>query len=469
MALVTTPVVIWLAHRIGAVDEPGLRKVHKDAVPRIGGIVLFISTLGPMLAVLSLQNRIGDAFRAILPKVVTLLAASSFMFLIGLIDDIRGMRARKKFLAQTAAALAVCAVGVRIELVGVGDWLTLEFGWFSWPLTLLWIVGITNAVNLSDGLDGLAAGIAAVACGVIVMLAIWTGQVVMAILALSLLGSLTGFIYFNFNPAKIFLGDSGSMFLGFTIAASSVLFSTKSQALVGLALPALALGIPIFDTLFSMLRRFLERRSLFAPDQSHFHHRLLALGLKQRHAVIVAYALTCIIAGLGLFMMATRGIESMFLLACILLLLLLVFRAVGSVRLRETIAGLQRKHAVARSADEEKRRFEEAQLRFHHVDTFEDWWEAACAAGECMDFAWISLKTAEEDSTITTSVWRRPDFDPDLSRVMVMTLPIKPGLIRGLMEFEVAVMVDGSFESAGRRASFFGRLIDEYAPGRVGE
>ena len=469
LALLATPIVIRLARRIGAVDEPGLRKVHKEGVPRIGGVVLFVSSLGPLLAVLLLQNRVGETFRAVLPKIVALLAASSLMFFVGLIDDFKQMRARKKLVAQIIAAVVVCYVGVRIESVVVGDWLTISFGWFSWPVTILWIVGLTNAVNLSDGLDGLAAGISAVACGVIAMLAIWTGQAVMAVLMLALLGSLSGFLYFNFNPARIFLGDSGSMFLGFTIAASSVMCLTKSQALVGLALPALALGIPIFDTLFSMLRRFLERRSLFAPDQSHFHHRLLALGLKQRHAVIVAYALTCVLAGLGLFMILTRGVESVVLLCCIFVLLLLVFRVVGSVHLRETVAGLQKKHAIARARDQERRRFEEAQLRIHRAEGFDGWWGAMCEAGGCMDFAWVSLKREEEDGTITTDVWRRPGFEPELSRVAVVRLPIRAGVVRGLMEFEIGVMVNGSLESAGRRASLFGRLIDEYAPGGAGQ
>ena len=142
----------------------------------------------------------------------------------------------------------------------------------------------------------LQQGISAIACGVIAILAIHGGQAVMAVLMLALLGSLCGFLVFNFNPAKIFMGDCGSLFLGFTIAFSGVMCASKSSALVGLALPILALGIPIFDTLFSMLRRFLERRSLFSPDRSHFHHRLLALGLKQRHVVVVSYAVTCLIA-----------------------------------------------------------------------------------------------------------------------------------------------------------------------------
>jgi len=470
LAVVITPVVIWFAKKINAVDVPGVRNVHSKHIARIGGVAIFVSTVCPILSVFFLNNTIANAFRDIQPKMTTLLSAASFIFLIGLIDDIKGLRARMKLLAQLAAATIVCAAGVRIESVTVADWLTLDFGWFSWPLTLFWIVGITNAVNLSDGLDGLAAGISAVACGVIAILVVQSGQVVMAVLMLALLGSLTGFLFFNFNPAKIFMGDCGSMFLGFTIAVSSVMCSNKSSALVGLALPALALGIPIFDTLFSMLRRFLQRRSIFAPDRSHFHHRLLDLGLNQRHVVIAAYGVTVVITGLGMFMMVTRNASSLIVLFCILLLLILVFRVVGSVRLRETIAGIKQKYAITNQTKDEIRNFEAAQLHFRQAKTFEQWWQAVCEAAQQMDLAWVSMKTKDKDGTVRTEVWRLADTPPDLSAermadkadVVIMNVPIRNHGLAGPMEFEIAISVNGSLESAGHRATLFSRLIDEY-------
>ena len=462
VALVITPVVIWLARRVNAVDVPGVRKVHVKPISHIGGMAIFLSMMCLTIPVLFLSNVIGDAFRDILPQLIVLLSAAGFMFFVGLIDDIKGLRARIKFLAQLTAAITVCAVGIRIKSVVVADWLTLDFGWFSWPLTLLWIVGITNAVNLSDGLDGLAAGISAVACGVIAVFAIYSGQVVMAVLMLALLGSLTGFLFFNFNPAKIFMGDCGSLFLGFIIASASVMSTTKSAALVGLALPALALGVPIFDTFFSMLRRFLERRSLFAPDRSHFHHRLVDLGLKQRHVVITIYVVTLLAAGLGLFMMVTRNSSSLIVFFCILLLLLLVFRVVGSVRLRETIANLQKKYAITSRRRQEQMDFEQAQLHFRNARTFEQWWAAVSEAAERMDFAWLSLKTKDKDGTVRTEVWRTADAQPDMSDVVIMNVPVSNHLTAAPMEFEIAISVDGSYESAGHRATLFGRLIDEH-------
>jgi len=462
LAVLVTPVIIWLARRLKAADHPSVRTVHKKPIPRIGGVAIFVSMIGLIVPVLLLNNTIGQSFRSIQLKVITLLCAAAFMFVVGVIDDIKGLRARIKFLAQLAAAITVCAVGVRIKSVAFADWLTLDFGWFSWPLTLLWIVGITNAVNLSDGLDGLAAGISAVACGVIAILAIWSGQVVMAVLMLALLGSLTGFLFFNFNPAKIFMGDCGSMFLGFTIASSSVMCSMKSSALVGLALPVLALGIPIFDTLFSMLRRFLERRSMFAPDRSHFHHKLCDLGIKQHHVVITIYAVTLLVAGLGMFMMVTRNINSLIVFICILLLLLLVFRVVGSVRLRETIAGLRQKYAVTQQIKQERESFEQVQLHFRRVKTFEQWWQAVCKAAEQLDFLSIKLPLTGSDKTPRVLTWQRDGNEADPPETVKMKIPIREIKAGPGCSLEVDVNVNGSLESAGRRTALFSRLLDEH-------
>jgi UDP-GlcNAc:undecaprenyl-phosphate GlcNAc-1-phosphate transferase len=416
-----------------------------------------------ILCVLLLPNLLGQRFRIIKPQLVVLLSAATFIFIIGLIDDLKGLRAFIKFLAELAAALIIYAIGIQIKSVAIAGWLIIDFGWFSLPLTLLWIVGITNAVNLSDGLDGLAAGISAIACGVIAILAIDGGQVVMAVLMLALLGSLTGFLLFNFNPAKVFMGDCGSLFLGFTIASASVMCASKSSALVGLALPMLALGIPIFDTFSSMLRRFLERRSIFSPDRSHFHHRLLALGLTQRHVVIVAYAVTCLCAGLGLFMMVTRSINTLVIFFCILLLLLLMFRVVGSVRLRETIAGLRRKYTIAQHQMQERMVFEQAQLYFRNAHTFNEWWDAVCEAAQRMNFAWVSLKTTDKDGTIRTEVWRLGNFiPPEKSNVIIMNVPLCNYDNTRMIRFEIAILVNGSLESASHRATLFNRLVEEH-------
>ncbi len=474
LALLVTPLVIWLARRIGAVDYPDARSVHTRPIPRIGGIAIYVSSMALIVSLLFLSNNIGEQFRAVRLQVVMLLVAATVIFLVGLIDDLRRLPARVKFLAELLAAAALCAVGVKISNVGLGAESAVSLGWLSWPLTLLWIVGVTNAVNMSDGLDGLAAGVAAVACGVIAVFAIYgstihtglaaSNDVMMALFALALLGGLSGFLFFNFNPAKVFMGDCGSLFIGFTIASASVMCVSKSAALVGLALPALALGIPIFDTLFSMLRRYLERRSLFAPDRSHFHHRLLQLGLNQRRAVITIYIATLLAAGIGLYMLISDSVSALIVFGGVLLLVLLMFRAVGVVRVNEVLSRLKANHECARQERDERRTFEHLQLQFRQVHDTRQWWTAVCDAANCMDFVWVSLKTIHNDGHIVTEVWRAPNVASlDMSRLVTMTIPFKNGNPHTSEEFEIAVSVNGSLEAAGRRVTLFGRLIDEYA------
>jgi len=462
LALVTTPAVIWLARRIKAVDHPGVRTIHERPTPRIGGVAIFISAMSLLIAVLFLSNTVSNAFRDIRLQLTTLFCTATFIFFIGLVDDLKRLPARFKFLVELLAGCALCLVGVRVSAVAVTELWTLQLGSLSWPLTLLWIVGVTNAVNMSDGLDGLAAGVAAIACGVIAVFAIHGGQAVMAVLMLALLGSLTGFLFFNFNPARIFMGDCGSLFLGFIIASSSVLCSMKSSALVGLALPFLALGVPIFDTLFSMLRRFLERRSMFAPDRSHFHHKLVDLGLKQRHVVILIYIITLVAAGLGMFMMVTDDVTTLMIFFCILLLLVVTFRVVGPLRLKNTIAAVYEKYQFASQRQHEQRIFENAQLSLLNARSPQERWTSVCEAAESMDLAWVSLKTRHKDGRVDEEIWRSPQYEPNLSRLITVTIALGKSEKGATEELELAISADGSLEDANHRATLFGRLIDEY-------
>ncbi|MBN1764082.1 MAG: undecaprenyl/decaprenyl-phosphate alpha-N-acetylglucosaminyl 1-phosphate transferase [Sedimentisphaerales bacterium] len=462
LAAMFTPIVILIARTLNIYDDINVRKIHGRAVPRIGGVSIVLAMLGLTLPVLMINNEIGHAFRTIQDKVLVLLAGSVFIFLIGLLDDVRRVPVRMKLLAQTTAALAVCAFGLRIEFIALADWFILDLGWFSWPFTVLWIVGITNAVNLIDGLDGLAAGICAIACAVIAVFSIYTGQMVMAVLMLALLGSLTGFLFFNFNPARVFMGDCGSLFLGFMLAASSVLSTTKSFTLVGLALPALALGIPIFDTLFSMLRRFLERRSIFSADRSHIHHKLLDMGLHQRHVVLLIYLLTLLVTGVGMFMMATRNLGTLLIFGGALALLVLVFRLFGAVGLRDTLAALQRRRNIDQQAKDHRRDFERAQLQLRHADNFDRWWKGVQKAAEKMDFAWIILPLQTRDGTRKTLLWRRKGPVPPDEKLLEITLPLRQRRSEEILRMILAIQVNGSLESAGNRVALFSRLIDEH-------
>jgi len=467
LSVLMTPLVVRLARVLNILDAPGVRKVHARAIPRIGGMAIMLAMLSVAIPTLLMSNVIGEAFRKFQTQMIALLVGSVFMFVVGVIDDIWDLRVRAKLLAQIVAAVGVCAVGIRIDDTGINGLFTLEFGWVAWPITILWIIGITNAVNLIDGLDGLAAGIAAVTCGVTAIFAIYTNQPMMAVIMLSLLGSLTGFLVFNFNPAKIFMGDCGTMFLGFVLAVSSMMCASKSSTLVGMALPALALGIPIFDTFFSILRRFEERRSIFAPDRCHIHHRLLDKGLRHRHVVILMYVVTLLAAGLGLFMMITRDMGSIVVFAFVSMLLVLLFRIVGAVRFRDSIMAIQRNICIARQAKRDRHVFDCAVLRMREAKSFDAWWQSVCQTADEMDFVYLSLDADRRDGSMNRMVHQCQDRMLAPHEMINLVIPVHHRRSGPPLRMAVAVHVGGSLETAGRRVALFSRLIDEHSLGKV--
>lgn len=463
LAILATPVTILFARRRRLVDQPGVRKVHAAAIPRLGGVAIVLATLAATLAVLQLDNLVGQALWQARSPVLTLLLASAFIFLLGLIDDIRSLGARTKFLGQLLAALAVVTAGARFGRIDLGGGWALELGWLGWPATMLWIVGVTNAVNLIDGLDGLAAGICTIASGAVALFAVVTGQPVLAVLMLAVLGSLVGFLFLNFNPARIFMGDCGSTFLGFLIASSAALCTAGSGRFVNAALPFVALGVPIFDTLFAILRRLLQRRGIMSPDRGHIHHRLLDAGLGHHQVALTIYAITLALTALGLFMMVTEGLRTLVVFGGLIVLLVLVFRIFGAVRLRETLAGARRTIAITREAKRQRREFESAELVLREATSFAQWWSGVCRAAEEMEFLRLSLALTNRDGSVRTLLWRRPGEDPPPHERIALTVPIRQRRQGGLLTAEVDVDVKGSLESAGRRVTLFGRLIDEHS------
>jgi UDP-GlcNAc:undecaprenyl-phosphate GlcNAc-1-phosphate transferase len=484
VALAATPVIARLARAIGLVDKPGVRKVHVSAVPRVGGVVIMLAMLATTLPVLLANSDLAEEMARppaqagdeqaigttpiseytpaqMQTHVLLLLAASVFIGLVGLVDDVRSLPAIYKLTGQIVAAAALCWADIRIERIVLSAEVTIEFGVLSWPITILWIVGITNAVNLIDGLDGLAAGISAITCGVIAVFSLITGQVVMTVLMLGLLGSLTGFLVFNFNPAKIFLGDSGSMFLGFLLAAASVLSATKTYAVVALAMPLLALGLPIFDTLFSMMRRALNRRSLMSPDRGHIHHRLIDMGLEHRQAVIVMYAVTAAAAGLGLLMIFTRNIGIVLVLVVALIPIIAVFRMVGAVRFRQAVDALQQNRALARQDRRHQKGFEEMLLRLQEARTFDQWWRALRRSARRLGFVRMSLVIDDPSVPTSRHAWRSVTKELQTVRTLHVALPRIEHADGRLMTIELDVPADETLEAASRTLTWFSRLLDD--------
>jgi len=462
VAMFLVPIVSRLAKWYRLVDAPGPRKVHKAPIPRIGGIVFVISTLALLLPVFLLNNNIGQSFRESQTEFIVLLVGAGFIFTVGLIDDLRSIRGYIKLLCLVAASLAICASGATLSSISFGKLFVLNTGLAAWPLTVLWIVMITVCLSVIDGLDGLAAGIAVIVCGTLVLMALWSGQAAMAVLMLALLGSVTGFLFFNFYPAKIFMGDCGSMFLGFLIGAGSIIFQTKTHTLVGLAIPFLVMGVPILDTGFVVIgRRLLDRRSIFASDRNHLHHRLLDIGLHHRTVVIIIYAMTAICASIGVFMLTVGSGWSVGLLAVGLLLLFSMFACVHGRRYCGILKVLKRNLAIVHNARKYRRTFEMAQVRMRESTSFQEWWEAVCTMGKKMNFQTIGLWNCRSGQYIRTCMWNVPEDKFKTGKTAKFTLPVRGN---GSAEWEIRAhaTVNGFLELSGRQAMLLARLMDEF-------
>ncbi|MCA0991610.1 MULTISPECIES: glycosyltransferase family 4 protein [Bacillales] len=284
IALVTTiaitPLVIKFAIKIGVVDQPNNRKVHKKLMPRLGGLAIII---GFFFGYLYLSQFFDTPLRLILGAVI--------IIIVGVLDDKYTLSAKVKFIAQILAAILVVSSGLTIEFVSLPFIGKIELGMASYVVTILWIVGVTNAINLIDGLDGLAAGVSTIALSSIFAVAILNNSLYVAAISLVLIGGSIGFLVFNFHPAKIFMGDTGALFLGYMISILSVIGFFKSVAIFSFLLPVLILAIPIFDTFFAIFRRIKNKQNISAPDKAHLHHNLLALGFGHRGTVLMIYVM----------------------------------------------------------------------------------------------------------------------------------------------------------------------------------
>lgn len=276
-----TPQVKKLACRVGAMDLPGGRKIHQHPTARFGGLAIYAGFMGGLIMV---QPSLSLPLSG-------LLLGGGLVLVLGIIDDRWGLNPWIKLLGQVAAASVLVLFNVRVEFLSNPFDGLLVLGEWAIPVTILWIVGITNALNLIDGMDGLAGGTAAIAAITIAVVAWLKGQAAVAMLAMILAAGILGFLRYNLHPAQIFLGDSGSMFLGFNLAALAAMGLTKSATIISLLVPVVILGMPILDTFLAIVRRLRAHRPVFQADKGHLHHRLLDLGLPYRRAVWVMYGL----------------------------------------------------------------------------------------------------------------------------------------------------------------------------------
>lgn len=321
-AILLTPLVKRLAFRLGAVDAPNYRKVHARIMPRLGGLAIYLAFMIGILLLKFVTNFQSDYLYAIL-------IAATIIVITGVIDDMREISAKAKLVGQIAAACIVVFVGdiqiVNINLPFGGE---LDFGWLGIPLTIVWIVGITNAINLIDGLDGLAAGVSTIALMTLAVMAMIMGNGIVIAMAAILAAATIGFLFFNFHPAKIFMGDTGALFLGFMISVLALL-GFKNVAVISFVIPVIMLGVPISDTFFAIVRRLRSGKKWSDPDKSHLHHRLLDLGFSHRQTVLIIYAMAAMFGVAAIIFSMAKVWGAILLITVILVAIELFVEIIG--------------------------------------------------------------------------------------------------------------------------------------------
>lgn len=313
ISFIATPVVKSFATAVGAIDIPDeKRHIHHHPIPRMGGLAIILGFLTAILIFLDIDR-----------EVCGILIGAGIIAVLGMFDDVYDLPAWLKFLVQLAAATLVTLHGCRIDRIA--DWLLPA--WLSYPVSVLWIVALTNAVNFIDGLDGLAAGVSTISAGSMLLVALLAMPLAMpdgksgqsALLLAAIAGGCIGFLPYNFHPAKIFMGDTGSTFLGFVLSSVSIYGLFKTYAVISFAAPFLVLGLPIIDICYAVLRRISHGVSPMHPDRSHMHHKLIDMGLSQKQAVAVCYLVSAILGLSAVILTDSSPIQALIFLAALLL------------------------------------------------------------------------------------------------------------------------------------------------------
>lgn len=320
-AILLTPLIKRFAFKIGATDKPNYRKVHQNIMPRLGGLAIFLSfIIGVMIL-----NPVAEYHWPII-------MGSFIVIMTGMVDDIKEISPKIKLAGQISAAFIVVVFGnLNVEFINLPFGGKISFGILSIPFTMIWIIGITNAINLIDGLDGLAAGVSTIALFSIAGMAFVMGNLYVVIIALIITSGTLGFLLYNFHPAKIFMGDTGALFLGYMIGVLSLL-GFKNVTFISLIIPVIILGVPISDTFFAIVRRLVNKQPLSAPDKSHLHHCLLRSGFSHRQTVLLIYAMSTIF-GLAAFIFSQATVwGSLIVLAILLITIEFIVEKIGLIR-----------------------------------------------------------------------------------------------------------------------------------------
>jgi UDP-GlcNAc:undecaprenyl-phosphate GlcNAc-1-phosphate transferase len=310
VSVFTMPILVTISKRLGALSDVGDRHVGKSPVGRLGGFGVLLGMVLSVMCISMSYKTIGDKIVEFEEQVTGVILGLAFVSFVGFWDDLRRLPAIYKLVGQVMAASIAYIFGLKITAIDLIVFGTVHLGWLSLPVTLLWIVGIINAVNLIDGLDGLAGGVLLFASVINFTAAIVSGAIFPAVLMAAMVGGVLGFLLYNWYPAKIYLGDGGAYCLGFVLSIGGLLAPfQKASTSVALLVPILALGLPIFDTLLTIFRRFVKRRGIFVPDRGHLHHILLDSGISHKRVVIGLYLISCALCSTAILIVLRRNRE----------------------------------------------------------------------------------------------------------------------------------------------------------------
>lgn len=398
LAVVLTPRVAAIAERFDLLDHPSARKVHTLSIPRIGGVAIFIAFF-IALGVGFLFSGIRTAFWA-KSEIVYVFVGGVLAFSLGFYDDVKRLGPKTKFAIQIVAALFAYMGGIQVKGVAIPFLGFVPSGWFSLPITVFWILLVINAINLIDGLDGLAAGVSFFVSLVLLFLCLFKGEMLNALVLSALAGSVLGFLVFNFNPASIFMGDSGSYFIGYMLASLSIFGSFKSKTAFTFLIPVIALGVPLLDTVWATIRRFILGQKLFYPDKDHFHHRLLRLGYSHKRAVMILYAITIF---LGLFALLTINVSSRysaFPLALLAIFIVVFIQKLGYLNFLGLNSFLQWVNDLANTIgiNRDRRVFFSFQLAILESDSMSTFWERIVETARYLGLDYIEMRLGGDES-----------------------------------------------------------------------
>lgn len=387
-----TPFIGKLARRYNIVDMPSERKIHTVPIPRIGGVALFLSFFFPLI-LLVFNKRMFAQFVESDFRVFFFVIGAVLIFGLGLWDDLRRLPSSIKFAGQILVGVFVYFGGISIQVISVPFIHSFDFGIFSLPVTVFWFVLVINAMNLADGLDGLAAGIGLFVSLTMLVICLTTGHIQEALGFAALGGSLIAFLRYNFNPASIFMGDCGSYFLGYVLVALSILGSLKGQVATAMIIPVIALGVPLIDTLVAPIRRFVLGKKMFMPDSGHLHHNLVKLGYTQRRAVLIIYACTVLFGLSAIIMIHSQDETAALVLLVVGSGVIMLGRYVG-IRLfvgHGKIGGWLREVSDVAGISHERRSFLNHQVAITNSITLDELWKTICGALEALEIDMAEL------------------------------------------------------------------------------